>query len=397
MSEENVKKESKGKPLLKLLFVIVTIAGFASALITIYSALYIYKKADFTIEILSSTNVLDVKAEISKLDIFYNGSSLKEKKATLRIILIRVINKGNQDIIINSYDEKDPTGFEIINGNLLEKPEIVSYSNDYFKRNLRPAVDSVNKVYLGKLIMEPEENYVLKLLVMNNNSATPTIRAIGKIAGQKEINVIDYEKKGEETFLTKIFDGAYYIHIARLLFYLIALLITALFVIGAIKLLETLSRLLNKAKRKRIYNKYIKINFIRPRISRGITPIENKILDSYVKNKDPYWEIKNIFEIIETFKDEVEINTICKKAKELEEKENEIKKEIEPVEAKYKKLSDKIAKNKFAISHIEEMIKYEALKKEGDNLMIDEYSVSCAKVLKSFLVENDRNIREKKK
>lgn len=76
-------------------------------------------------EVLANTNVLDINADITKLDITYDGSSLKTGSQSLRIINLHVRNTGNESVLKSFYDNNDPLGVFVTKGKVIEKPELV--------------------------------------------------------------------------------------------------------------------------------------------------------------------------------------------------------------------------------------------------------------------------------
>src|ERR1700759_2353196 len=103
--------------------------GFMLALlfgsISIYLGFIKQNSPDLTYELISNDNVLDVKESVGSLDILYKGKSLSKSEQSLRIMTLRVLNKGDQAILPNYYDPDDPIGFRMQKGAIVDEPRIL--------------------------------------------------------------------------------------------------------------------------------------------------------------------------------------------------------------------------------------------------------------------------------
>lgn len=236
---------------------IITVLGTIAAIISIYVFFFQDNEVRLQYEIITNTNVLDIKAELTRLDITYNGKSLKEKNEHLRIINLRIINRGNKNILKDYFDDNDLVGFYISNGKLIEKPEVIETSSQYLKNNLQIRIDAFGKVRFSKIILESNEYFLLKLLVLHKSNQLPDISAIGKIAGMKQIQVINLlEPKDQKPFFIQVFSGPFLIQIVRAILYF---LIVIVIISGITFIIFKINRLIQKYKRKKIVSEFIKL------------------------------------------------------------------------------------------------------------------------------------------
>lgn len=63
---------------------IIAIVGIIGSLVTIYAFFFHERKSSLQYELITDTNVLDIRADISKLEILYDKTNLKEKNENLR-------------------------------------------------------------------------------------------------------------------------------------------------------------------------------------------------------------------------------------------------------------------------------------------------------------------------
>ncbi len=197
----------------------MTIFGLFGTVLGIYS-FYADKNASLEYEILSNTNVLDINADITKLDVLYGSTSLKNTFGNLRIITLKIINNGSTDILKNQYDENDLPGLSIIKGKIIESPEIIETSNKYIKKNLKLLPSDTSTIKFSNIIIESNEYFIIKMLVIHKKNVTPEIKAFGKIAGQKEIRIktSDITNK-KESIWQETYAGSIWAQILRSLSY----------------------------------------------------------------------------------------------------------------------------------------------------------------------------------
>lgn len=259
-----------------ILGAIVALIGLISGILTIYVFLE-DKKANLEFEILSSTNVLDIKANVSKLDVTYDNLSLKSAKQNLRIINIRVKNNGNDIILKEHYDLNDPIGLQIIGGKIIEIPEIIGTSNPYLTKNLKMHVVSSNEISFNDLIIEPTQYYTIKLLVLYPINLNPSVIPRGKIAGQDLIPVHHFETPKEtKSFLKDLIAGNVIVQAIRIVIYGITMMVI---LVGSILLIENLNDFRNKITKRNLVKQYTR------QPGYAYSNVDKIIFDDFVNNK----------------------------------------------------------------------------------------------------------------
>lgn len=266
----------------KGLKVTLSIIALIGTLVTIYAAFFQEKHSNLQYLITTNTNVLDINAEVSKLDILFDGESLKDKEENIRIINVKISNIGNKDITIDFYDGNDPIGINIHNGFLIDKPELISSSNDYIERNLKNRIlsDSIN-IKFPNLIIDKGEFFILKLMIIHKSSITPFLTSIGKIAGQKDIEIIQTVEKKETPFFVKTFQGNIWIQIIRLLLYTIAAII---FIIVIAFSVERINSVLTRKRSKKLVERF------KQKEDYSYTRMDDAIFERYIKDGEGFLE-----------------------------------------------------------------------------------------------------------
>lgn len=209
-------------------------------------------KLEYLVE--GKTPVLDLREDIKNLDILYKGINIKEQDKNLSIVTLRVINNSDVNILKGFYDDLSPLQIWVENADIVDKPQVISTSNDYLKENAKVDLDSLGYVHLPKLIMEGQESYTISLLILHKNGIEPKIKGQGKIAGQKDgISVIsNYTQKSELSFWDKLSQGNVWVHLVRFILYFFILIIGALAIFIPIALIS--DAISEKKKKKRVKN-----------------------------------------------------------------------------------------------------------------------------------------------
>ena len=230
-------------------------------------------KLDFIIE--TNTKVLDLRENVRKLDIIYKSENIKESGKNLSIIKIKIINSSDVNILSTHYDLKDLLGFRLENAEIVEKPEVIESSNDYIKKYLTVTIDSIGNVKFNPIIIDGGESFTLKILALHKTHDTPLLKPFGKIAGIRNMSVIESFKAAEtKSFWTDLKEGTFWVHIVRFFAYLIILIIVVL----AIAIPSSLiSDSISERKRKKNVRNY------RTKKNLPDTPDRNLVYDMYLE------------------------------------------------------------------------------------------------------------------
>lgn len=235
--------------------------GFLIGILGIGYAIYIenfkkdYKEISF--EILSKTNVLDLNEKINDLAVTYKGENILTTNRSLKVLTVRVNSNGTKDVNQFDYDQNQEWGFSILEGEIVNNPEILSASNSYLQNSINSIrLDSLNRIVFPKVIIESNENFLVKVLIICDVGQNPDILPFGKIAGIKKFQVFQSERAVQElSFWQKLIYGGIGIHISRFIFYFLCLVLFLLvFGISASKI----SIFLEEKKKKKNIEKYRK-------------------------------------------------------------------------------------------------------------------------------------------
>ncbi len=71
-------------------------------------AFFYEKKPRLRFEIVSQSPVYNIREQIPKLVMMFDGENIREKHQTLSLITLRIVNAGRADTTMQSYDPMDP-------------------------------------------------------------------------------------------------------------------------------------------------------------------------------------------------------------------------------------------------------------------------------------------------
>lgn len=254
---------------------VITLLGIVGTIITIYAFLQ-EQKVDLTYEIVANTNVLDFNADLSKLEVTYDSTNLKQTKQNLKIFTIKVVNHGDKDILKEYYDSNEPLGMQIKGGRIIETPELINASSDYLKRNLKTRILTNEKINFSQVILESNEYFIIKILVLHKKDVVPRILSTGKIAGQKDITVMSaIDVKKDYSFLEQTFYGSAWTQVVRLISYFFGLLLIIAFIIIVA---TSIDRFSDKRKKSKIISNFKNLK------SYEYTRMDDAIFDRYRKD-----------------------------------------------------------------------------------------------------------------
>ena len=230
-------------------------------------------KLDFLIE--TNTKVLDLRENVRRLDIIYKSENIKESGKNLSILKIKIINTSDVNILSSYYDINDLLGFRLEHAEIVEKPEIIESSNAYIKKYLAVNLDSTGNVKFNPIIIDAGESFTLKILALHKTYDTPILKPFGKIAGIKNMSVIESFKTAEtKSFWTDLKEGTFWVHVVRFFAYLIILIIVVLVIVIPSSLI---SDSISERKRKRNVRNY------RTKKNLPDTPDRNLVYDMYLE------------------------------------------------------------------------------------------------------------------
>lgn len=235
--------------------VVIAALGVMGTVLGIYTGFFYEKKPNIALEVLSNATVLDVRENLSKLDIIYDGRNLNANNLALSVLTLKVVNNGQGDMLLSHYDDNDLLGFVIPNASLAETPTVLVASNNYLETRVRINMKSPQLVTFVPVIVEAKEFFVVKLLALHAKGVVPKIQSTGKVAGvTTKIEVTEpFREEQNEAFFKKAFQGGILVQTVRGVAYFIMSLAT---IVILVLIVTTWDEKTGKYKRRKLVEEF---------------------------------------------------------------------------------------------------------------------------------------------
>lgn len=213
MKMKDLIKAFLGNVWVRLGVFIITILGVVFSLYTGLS----YRNPELEYEIISRTTIFDKNERISQLRILIDSLDVQQNNTNISIFTIKVVNNG-QNIAPVLYDGGD-FGIIVNNGYIIEEPTVVEAATPHIQKRLKDKVFSQDSTFINmpNIALDTKDYYIIKFGMIHHNDSIPNITSIGKIVGQKHIN-IKYIEDQEKYYITA-FKGRWLVQLLRLLSY----------------------------------------------------------------------------------------------------------------------------------------------------------------------------------
>jgi hypothetical protein len=208
-------------------------------------------------EVLSNTKILDVKEDVGGLSIIYNNEDIKKSKKTLSVLALKIGNEGRSAVLKSYYDNASPLGFVINSGEII-KGEIIGATTPYLQENAKVKVQNERTAEFSDVIIEPNESFVAKFLVLNPENTNLIVSPKGKVAGVKKIILADQltEQEKHESFILKVISGSIWVQIVRVSIYFLGVILALIIVFGPVIYISDKRDERRKGKILRQFQKY---------------------------------------------------------------------------------------------------------------------------------------------
>ncbi|MCS0301046.1 hypothetical protein ND924_00120 [Vibrio diabolicus] len=232
-----------------------TIIGLAGFIAAIYFSMFYEKAPKMDIEIMSQFSALDIKESVDSLDVIYNSNSLNAQGMSLSVIELKIVNSGTAPILRSYYDPESKAGFKVNRGVIPEPPIVETSKTSYAHNEISLEKADQNTIFLPHIIMNPQDFYTIKLIVLHDSKKKPTVQSFGVIAGFPKISVMqNLGSEDNRNLFDRFFDGSVLMNIGRFVVFGI------LFFIGIILIAIVFDKVsdINFNRRKRLLTEQFK-------------------------------------------------------------------------------------------------------------------------------------------
>lgn len=204
-----------------------------SLCLTVYTSFFFQKSSCLEYEIVSNTSILNENVELSSIRIMVDSVDVKQNNANVSIVEIKVANTGRSHLRREDYDRSE-FGLKVENGYMIGCPEFTASSSDHLRICVKSHdfISDSSFINMPVLPLDSKDFYQLRCVFLHGNDADIGFIPYGKIIGQRDIKVID-SAVTEESFMSKLLYGNFWIHLLRFVVYLM-LLVSVIMVFSSI-------------------------------------------------------------------------------------------------------------------------------------------------------------------
>lgn len=278
-------KDNRSSRIIGWLGLAVAIFGVG---ITIYYEAIKKEEPQLVYTIIAKTDFFNSTENANYLKVLIDDSiNVQDNHLNITTYSIKVENKGLK--YINDIDYvKGFFGLTVDNGLLLDIPVLISSSGDYLEKSFVVDTNAKGKsvIELPKMTIDSKDSYVIKVVLLHDVDSTPRFHTVGKIIGQKGIEIkenIEADKELKSTAIYSILIG-----------FLLAVLLVYMVMIW--------EEMVSSKKDIKRREKQLKIDGMeREDEIRELQNIMPSVKDEYIKNG--YWAIA-LLELIFSNKEE---------------------------------------------------------------------------------------------
>lgn len=223
--------------------------------LAVYTAFFYTKSPNLRLEILNNSRVYDIKENVDDLEILFKNENIRSKNLTLSLVNLKFSNPSDVAIQKSFFDEERPLGVKLDDSQII-KCEMSLASELYIKEALRTTVLNTDTVIVSPVILDPGAFFTLKILVLHPEKSLPHPKVIGKIAGIKKIDIVDYSVlPAKKSFWKYSYEGNFFVQLTRILSYGVGFIVL---LIGIGVFGEKIDAAIRKMRRSSLVKKFKK-------------------------------------------------------------------------------------------------------------------------------------------
>lgn len=232
-------------------FGVLLSVGFG--LFGIYTAFFYEKKPRLIVQQLSSSPVLSVRENVSKLDIVFDGEDIRKKNQTLTLVTLRLANLGTADILKSSFDEKHLPSVTLPTTKIIQA-DVTNSSDQYLRDAVKLTALDETSFSITPAIIESNQFFDIKLILLHDVAHTPKVELRGKIAGVAKIEFVNSaDIVASKGYIADTVGGGVAVQFGRAFFYSF---VTLVVIIGLAVTSDKLTNAWKKSRRRSVINKF---------------------------------------------------------------------------------------------------------------------------------------------
>lgn len=238
-NDMSAKPKLVDSPVVKWLMIIITIFSFGWGL---YQAFHV-KNPKLQYEVVSQVNIVNKTEDMSSIRLLVDSIDVLATDKNISYFVLKVSNTGNQHLRENDYDS-GRFGLQINGGEIMQEPLLYHACNSHIEERFYDQLltSTDNLIEIPRISLDIDDWYTISFSVIHDNSVNPTFDSVGKVIGQRDIQILSsHSDENEESIWRLLFKGNLMVNVLRLLvFTVIGLLIAVFFAFIATTLSDML-------------------------------------------------------------------------------------------------------------------------------------------------------------
>ena len=250
---------------------VLSIVFFAFGL---YTSFVYEKKPKLVVQVLSESRVYSVSEDVSKLEIIFEGEDIRKKNQTLSLVTFRIINSGSANILKSSFDTEHLPILSLSNCRII-RADLIRASNDYLQAAAQFIIASNNTcVIINPVIIDPDEFFDLKFLLLHQEGEKPSVQLSGKVAGVSKLQLVSlYSQKDRPSFWKFAFGGNLVVQVIRFVGYFLGAFLILVSIAG---ISAAVLQRIEKFRRRRFIRRF------KAAREMEFTDVDERVFTSYV-------------------------------------------------------------------------------------------------------------------
>ncbi len=215
------------RPYSKWALAIVSILGFGWGLFQTFHT----KAPKLKYEIVSQVSLFNKTNELSSVKLLVDTVDVLREDRNISLYVLKIQNVGSNHLRSSDYDD-GIFGITVGNGDIIQDPSFEDSSNPHIQERFLSLSPSSSKhfVDIPHISLDRGDWYTIAFSIIHSSSILPNFCPVGKIVGQKNIEVVSVNEEEEKPFWVSVFDGGFWINTTRFFLSILFLFLIAFLV-----------------------------------------------------------------------------------------------------------------------------------------------------------------------
>ncbi len=211
------------RPFAKWTLGIITIAAFLWGLFQTFRV----KEPELRYEIVSQVNLFNNTYDLSEVHLLVDTIDVLRDNKSISLFMLKIHNVGSNHLRSLDYDEGE-FGLFVKNGDIIQGPSFEESSNEHIEERYMSFIHSPSPLFMEvpPISLDRGDWYTVSFYVIHDSGVEPYLTPVGKIIGQRQIEVVSMGKnKEDDPFWSRVLGGGFGVNLTRFLLSIIFLIV----------------------------------------------------------------------------------------------------------------------------------------------------------------------------